>query len=222
MSTKTCTKCVRDLPVEAFFKCRKNPDGLQYNCRECGRKAQDERARRLGVPQRVQRVETEPGKKQCLHCLNVFPLDQFSPAKRGTQGVAAYCKKCQSQRAMRDKEAHAAKARRWRRENEAWRKWHSAFMSKRRAMIVAASDGTVTPAVIRALYAAECCHYCTNPVLKTKRTMDHKTPISRGGHHSAVNLVMACLSCNSSKQDRTEAEFVAHLTGATDGTSGKT
>lgn len=40
-------------------------------------------------------------------------------------------------------------------------------------------------------------------------TMDHVTPLSRGGDHTASNVVPACLSCNSRKNDRTLAEFLA-------------
>lgn len=33
--TKVCSHCKRELPIADFNKCAKNPDGLQYHCREC-------------------------------------------------------------------------------------------------------------------------------------------------------------------------------------------
>ena len=33
-------------------------------------------------------------------------------------------------------------------------------------------------------------------------TMDHITPISKGGAHTASNIVPACQSCNSKKNNR--------------------
>jgi 5-methylcytosine-specific restriction endonuclease McrA len=43
-------------------------------------------------------------------------------------------------------------------------------------------------------------------------TLDHIVPVELGGTNDPSNLVTACLSCNSAKQDRTTSEFVAHLT----------
>lgn len=78
---------------------------------------------------------------------------------------------------------------------------------QRRARIAASSDGTVTRALLRALYASERCFYCDRRVARRQRTIDHKVPLARGGRHSAGNLVMACRACNASKGDRTPREF---------------
>lgn len=42
-----------------------------------------------------------------------------------------------------------------------------------------------------------CCAYCRAP---KPGTMDHVIPLSRGGSHTASNVVPACRSCNSSKK----------------------
>lgn len=49
---------------------------------------------------------------------------------------------------------------------------------------------------IKALFKQRCayCH-CKPRVL----TMDHVVPLSKGGHHTAANIVPACGSCNSKK-----------------------
>jgi 5-methylcytosine-specific restriction endonuclease McrA len=44
------------------------------------------------------------------------------------------------------------------------------------------------------------CAYCGD--LPGKITMDHVVPISKGGGHTARNVVPACLPCNSGKKDR--------------------
>lgn len=35
MLSKTCSKCKRQLPADAFFKDISRPDGLSFYCREC-------------------------------------------------------------------------------------------------------------------------------------------------------------------------------------------
>ena len=52
------------------------------------------------------------------------------------------------------------------------------------------------------------CYYC-NKMLTDKDivTVDHKTPISRGGLTTKENLVLACTDCNSEKDNMTEEEY---------------
>lgn len=49
------------------------------------------------------------------------------------------------------------------------------------------------------------CYYCGAPAT----TADHLIPKACGGLSLPENLVAACLSCNSSKKDRTADEFIA-------------
>jgi hypothetical protein len=45
--------------------------------------------------------------------------------------------------------------------------------------------------------------------IETCFTVDHKTPLSRGGTNEPVNLQLLCLPCNSSKGTRTNEEWLA-------------
>lgn len=49
------------------------------------------------------------------------------------------------------------------------------------------------------------CAYCGT--FEAALTKDHVTPLSRGGNHTASNIVPACRSCNCSKKARTADEF---------------
>lgn len=42
---------------------------------------------------------------------------------------------------------------------------------------------------------------------RKRRTIDHKTPVARGGGNEDSNLVTACWSCNMAKGDMTLAEW---------------
>jgi 5-methylcytosine-specific restriction endonuclease McrA len=44
-----------------------------------------------------------------------------------------------------------------------------------------------------------CCMYCKQPCVPT---VDHVIPLARGGRDEASNVVVACRSCNSSKQNK--------------------
>ncbi len=52
---------------------------------------------------------------------------------------------------------------------------------------------------------ADTCIYCGST---EKITIEHLTPVSRGGTNKATNLAPACLSCNSSKRNKTYDEYV--------------
>lgn len=44
-------------------------------------------------------------------------------------------------------------------------------------------------------------------------TLDHLEPRSHGGTNESTNLVTACLSCNSKRQDRSMVEFAFAVAG---------
>ncbi|WP_310582091.1 HNH endonuclease [Deinococcus sp.] len=54
------------------------------------------------------------------------------------------------------------------------------------------------------------CHWCGMP-MGSIVTMDHVIPLSRGGAHSLENVVAACSSCNSSKNDKLPHEWTGRL-----------
>jgi 5-methylcytosine-specific restriction endonuclease McrA len=43
------------------------------------------------------------------------------------------------------------------------------------------------------------CHYCNGPA----NTADHILPVSRGGGNELANLLSACVSCNSTRKNKT-------------------
>lgn len=76
--------------------------------------------------------------------------------------------------------------------------------------------GNATPALIKAKWEAsnKICHLCGNPIdpnlpshHRMARTIDHITPIARGGTHDIDNLDFAHRRCNSSKKDKPLEEW---------------
>jgi 5-methylcytosine-specific restriction endonuclease McrA len=83
--------------------------------------------------------------------------------------------------------------------------------SRRRRARLAGTDTSLTPAQWDAILAWHrsdegCrCAYCFDVCAPT---LDHVVPISRGGDHTADNVVPACKSCNSSKGTRSLEVFL--------------
>ena len=51
------------------------------------------------------------------------------------------------------------------------------------------------------------CYWCGK---RRKATIDHLTPLTRGGKHRIGNVQIACFSCNASKNNKTPSEFVRY------------
>lgn len=62
---------------------------------------------------------------------------------------------------------------------------------------------------IKAAYRHRCV-YCGE---KTKLTQDHVIPVSKGGEHTAQNIVPACIGCNVRKRNKPAPSFQPHLVG---------
>ncbi len=58
---KKCTMCGRELPEDQFNKCSTTSDGLQYRCKECGRKANKESRERRRAAQALDSVDAYDG-----------------------------------------------------------------------------------------------------------------------------------------------------------------
>lgn len=60
-------------------------------------------------------------------------------------------------------------------------------------------------------YHGEACYYCKQPLTIKEMTIDHRIPVSRNGTNFIANIVPCCGSCNSSKCNKTEKEFIQYL-----------
>lgn len=77
---------------------------------------------------------------------------------------------------------------------------------KRRALKQGTSDSTLTEKEwlsILETFNYECV-YCGDPWVER----DHFIPLSKGGTHTADNVVPACMTCNRRKRDKMPLEFI--------------
>ena len=213
MCTKHCSKCKIEKNYSEFSPSTTGKLKLSSWCKKC--KADKEQTRRidLGVEVRKKRNPNlkNTGNKECLYCFQILPLNNFAPTKRGIDGVAAYCNIClQVRRKLNPdyrKLANNYVANYRKRQGKLWNEKHCQHQQKRRALKAQASIENISKEAISALYAQEICAYCKQQIARSKRSIDHVIPLCRGGAHSLDNLVMACISCNSSKRNKTGEEF---------------
>lgn len=77
------------------------------------------------------------------------------------------------------------------------------------------SDGTLTREILRDMISrATTCEYCGCNLAETKKSFEHKIPLSRGGKHSIANVIVACWPCNRAKHALTPEEWAARRRSA--------
>lgn len=203
-----CSKCGEKLPLNHFQFRKGKPSG---QCRLCKTASEKARRERIGIPVKKLSV-IEKGKKLCMCCGEMKVIDDFSPSERGLGGVAAYCKPCFSREyGSNREEGRLATAAYRARHPERHKAAHRVRMFEYRTRKKVTADGSVTDALLKALYGQENCHYCGEATAKDKRTIDHRIALANEGTHTAGNLVMACWTCNSSKRDMSEEDFIKRI-----------
>jgi 5-methylcytosine-specific restriction endonuclease McrA len=164
-----------------------------------------------------ERIQPSP-KKKCTKCGEVRPRDQFPARPKSSDGLDSNCKTCRSVRtknwAQRNRKHLADLARQRYRSSttirEASHMRSKAAKYKRKAILkTAKSDLTLDQwTAIKAAYGYRCA-YCRQ---QKPLTQDHVIPVSKGGPHTASNIVPACRSCNSSKgANPPKVAFQQHL-----------
>ena len=86
--------------------------------------------------------------------------------------------------------------------------WAAASRADRRREHELAAGLKYVPADIAVLRMRQSdhCGYC-EVALDGGGHVDHMTPISRGGTHDILNLVLACFQCNTEKHAKTAGEY---------------
>ena len=170
--------------------------------------------------------------KVCSVCKEEKELNNFSPNKECRYGVATKCRPCQAQATAKYRAENPERYRRLKREarlrnpqkvreesiaryrnnteteKARYAKYYAAhthemveYGRKRRTRLLNAKTFIVSKKEWTRMcdrYRG-CCAYCG---VKSRLTMDHIIPLSRGGYHGIGNLIPACPRCNSSKNKK--------------------
>jgi 5-methylcytosine-specific restriction endonuclease McrA len=124
--------------------------------------------------------------------------------------LALLLQRCEDQGLRRDSVQYSVKYN----TNPAFRaneKAKTAGQKKKRGVLVS-PDGSLTPQVIRRLFATtSTCPYCQKLLSSRGKELDHLTPVSRGGTHTLGNVTVCCKSCNSRKRNKPLVAWLASL-----------
>jgi len=161
--------------------------------------------------------------RQCSKCKKTKPLGEFAKQASCNGGYRRECQQCRNAQShewyLKNKDRRKKTVQLWRLANQdkvtkgvsAWTKANpdkkSNHYHSRKAKLKQNGVYRITEKELKRLYSLPC-FYCG---ANDKKTQDHVVPIHRGGNHSIGNLITACQSCNSSKQDKTITEWKMHL-----------
>lgn len=209
-STRKCSKCNQEKPCQSFQLRKGKPFG---QCRQCKTEYMKEFRKKNGIKEKKFSF-IEDGRKMCLSCNTMKPLEEFSPSQRGLGGVAAYCKPCIANKYRNKDKAKIATAKYREANKEKYLEAHRLRQSNRNALKKKMDDGSVSNLFLKEIYSTTSCYYCKKDTDKSDRTIDHKVPLSKSGLHSTKNIVMSCRSCNCSKRSDLPEDFLLKLKGA--------
>lgn len=147
-----------------------------------------------------------------------YHYSQLAEVKARVNALRAQRPKLRTQRRgdyLKHRSGYAARSKAWADAHPERRKESIRRNSaKRRAQKATTAVQDISAKDVRNLFESTNgrCVYCGE---KTKLTLDHVVPLSRGGIHGLENLVGACSSCNSSKGDKLIDEWLVSINGTT-------
>lgn len=200
--TRYCPKCKYILSLDCFGKDKARSNGLSCYCLQCRRRPKIiVEVRRCSVP--------GCGRKHYAKdlCQKHYTNAQRA-ARPGHHAAQEQAYRLANPERIRRRERAYADSHRERKRAQGRARYHAnpnpfkenAFIGKHRRR----ASGKLTAKEWRALVArSPRCYWCKRPFNKMRRpTLDHVTPITKGGKTNLENSVCACRGCNISKGNR--------------------
>jgi hypothetical protein len=181
---KPCSKCSVILPMESFYRSKKEPCGRESQCKSCASKQKKARYEKLKLDPAKTLVE----QKICTRCKQMLDSSHFKAFVAGSSGLSSWCKSC-----------HGEDNRRYKRQNKVK---VLAWANKRRAAKLQATPAWADFKAIEAVYqkAAQ-----LTEETGIKHEVDHIIPLIHPlvqGLHVPENLQILTAKENMAKNNR--------------------
>ena len=134
--------------------------------------------------------------KQCYRCKQIKSISKFYQCKTGINSgdIGSYCKKCQINYPTKNKKDNQ---RRWKQSvggRLSQKKYNLIHRSKTKDLSIQTIQVVYEDNIKK--YGTLTCYLCLNPIEFKQDSLEHKTPLSRGGTNEYNNLAVACKKCN--------------------------
>lgn len=189
---KYCYKCGGLLGIECFFKNRAKNDGLSTECKKCNR------ARFISP--KGKETKSKSDRKWREKNKEYKKKKDREYQKKNRKRILIYQKEWKKQ----NKELFYAQIKDWLNRNKDRRAIISRkYNHKRRSILKDAGTFTYEQWIEKLKLFNYRCADCKK---KTKLTIDHIKPLSKGGTNTIDNIQPMCLSCNSKKNNHYEED----------------
>lgn len=197
MKTKKCPRCGEFKNIEEFYKDKAKRDGFTCYCKACISNQRHD--------------YYELNKEKCRARLNKWRAENRDYVRERDKKYREENPDIEFEKQKRYREKHKErlylKGKKYREEHLDY------FYNKARERKLsqkAASDGTVTLEFERFLFDEQHgrCAYCDCDLNESGKHLDHIVPLARGGLHTANNVHWTCPTCNLSKNDKLEEEWL--------------
>lgn len=211
MGTKMCIRCNATKPAVEFNKNNQQADGLTVYCKECLRTIRKQWDRKYYASEKAKATAaryyySEKGqatKKAYRQSYELTPeqKERYRLAQRLHEQEDKYKKRMQRYwQSDKGKLAKAAKDKRYANTEKGKFAKHKTAIKRKHQ--IRTTDCTLTHqqwAEIKKRFNHKCA-YCDREMQRLE--MDHVIPLSKGGPHTAQNIVPACRTCNAKKGGR--------------------
>lgn len=197
MKEKKCSKCGQIKDISEFYKNNARKDGFTSWCKTCSREQSQE--------------YYANNKEACRKRLNKWRAENREYVRERDTIYRKENPDIEFKKQQKYRETHKEqlylKGKKYREENKEY------FYNKAKERKIAQKevcDGTVTSEFKMYLYDEQKgkCGYCGCDLNESGKHLDHIVPISRGGLHTWNNVHWTCPTCNISKGNKLEEEWL--------------
>lgn len=205
---KRCGKCWRILPSGNYYRLKNGR--LYCYCKECHQKDNQKCAK--AVPDTVRRPKAAKRMRDWRNANRarnrISDRTRKAELYRTSPEYKAKVRQRNQSNWKANKPILQSKRREWG-ETEHGKTLTRAASIRRKSRKKSATVQGVDEAVKAILTATGIkCFYCSASLTRNTVHIEHKTPLIRGGLHSADNIVPSCAPCNLRKGTRTAEEFI--------------